>query len=161
MIFLIFLMFILGMVMIVIETLTPFGISAALGIALIVGSCYLAVHNFGAEAGTMYSLMAFVISSGLAYFMMRNGIKFLRLNPPKRTKTSEVAARADTSEPAPGDLARVVQPLRPTGTVEWNGRRFAARSINVQDELAVGDQVVVREKDSIYFIVERAPTDPS
>jgi membrane-bound ClpP family serine protease len=157
MIILIFLLFIVGMILIIIEMITPHGISAFVGAGLIIFSCYLAVQRFGVEAGILYSVMAFGLASAISWLVLKNGINFLRLPPPRKSKnpTPPPGPTASTADPAVGDILRVVQPLRPTGTVEWNGRRFAARAINPHEEYGVGEAVVLRDRDSIYLIVER------
>ena len=160
MILTIILLFLFGVFAIILEVALPFGISAALGVAVIAFSGYLAVQAAGPVGGTIYLVIALFIVTFTAYWSIRSGLRLIRLkslNPDDSARADGEDADADYSDGPPiGALAAVVQPLRPTGTIEWEGRRLSARTIHPEQELAVGSTVRVVERDSIYFIVEES-----
>jgi membrane-bound ClpP family serine protease len=161
MIFLIFLLLFVGLLAVVMEAVLPFGISLILGFGLIIGSGWLAIEEFGMAMGITYCLMALAASIILLRITIRSGLDWMRLNPPHpspSTPAVQGARETATSQAQPhmGDWAQVVQPLRPTGTIEWRSQRFAARSLHVEKEIPIGRDVVIRGQDSIYLLVEEA-----
>jgi len=152
MILIVFLLFFLGCIAIMLEALLPAAISATLGLVLIGLSCYLAFRETSVLTGMLYTFMALIVSLLLTRTTVRSGIKWFNLKPPK--KMDPPINSKQSERPRLGDLATVVQPLRPTGTVEWHGRRFAARSLRPERELPAGRNVRIQGQDSIFLLVE-------
>lgn len=148
----IFLIFLIGMVMIILESVTPWGIAGVFGFGLIIYSGWLAIDAVGPELGTIYCVMALGAAGLLMRTALRTGVEFMQLKPPERA----AAMRAAAEGPAVGEIARVVQPLRPTGTIEWNSKRYPARAFSVELEFAIGTRVRIRERDSVFYLVDAA-----
>ena len=147
------LLLILGITLIFLEVFLPFGISLVCGLGLVVWSWYLCCQN---TTDLPIALIWILFSGGLAvvtmWWVWRSGIKILTLEP--------FGGRDSAIErPVRGDIVQVLHPLRPTGAVQWKGRRFPARSIHAERELPKGCQVIIRSEDSIYFIVEPVKED--
>lgn len=153
MILLIILFFIIGILAIVFEAVLPFGISATFGFLIIALSGYLAYMEFGLNLAILYCIIAFIVAIVVTRMVMRSGLKWMTLAPPKKPAASPVAAPAGP-EPAIGDEAEVVAPLRPTGAIEVHGQRLAARSVSPEIEVPVGARVRLTSRDSIYWVVE-------
>lgn len=153
MILLIILFFIIGILAIVFEAVLPFGISAAFGFAIIALSGYLAYMEFGLNLAILYCIIAFIVAIVVTRMVMRSGLKWMTLAPPKKSAAPPVAPPSGP-QPSIGDEARVVAPLRPTGAVEIHGQRVAARSISPEVEVPIGTRVRLASRDSIYWVVE-------
>lgn len=147
------LLFVLGVFAIVLETVLPFGLSATAGFAMIALSGYLAFHEYSPAVASMYCLLALGLSLVLARVAFVNGVKILSLTPPA-PRTSDGANGQDRPTPGVGDTAIVVQPLRPTGTIEWQGQRLPARSALVEREISAGKSVRISGRDSVYWLAE-------
>lgn len=160
MILTIILLFLFGVFAIILEVALPFGISATVGIAMIAFSGYLAVKAAGPVGGMIYLVIALIIAAFTAFWSIRSGLRLIRLKssgPGDSARADGEDVDTDYSDGPPiGALASVVQPLRPTGTIEWEGHRLSARAIHPEQELAVGSTVRVVERDSTYFIVEES-----
>lgn len=148
----IFLIFLIGMGLVAVEAVTPWGVAGALGIGLILYSGWLAVDAVGPKLGAIYCLMALGAAGVLMRTALRTGVEYMQLKPPGRAAAMKAAAGG----PGVGEIARVVQPLRPTGTIEWNSKRYPARAISPELEFAVGSSVRIRERDSVFYLVEAA-----
>lgn len=155
MVVLIFLFFIVGLLSIILETVTPHGISGIIGFALVIFSCYLAIQLYGMQLGLIYCAMALTIAVIVARFALVQGVQWMDLKPPAR-KGAQAAKAESPTEPRAGETARVIQPLRPTGTIEWQGRRFPARTLYPEREVPIGAEVVVRSKDSVFLLCEES-----
>lgn len=152
----VFLLF-FGIMLILAEVIVPHGISIVAGLLVIAGSIFICYKTYGPGLGTIYMIVSVAFAGIASYFVFRSGISFLALHPPRPEGGAAPAAPAQNGgeeRPAPGALLRVSQPLRPTGTVEWRGRRFPARSLRPERESAVGEQVRLCDWDSIYLLVE-------
>ncbi|MBI3735263.1 hypothetical protein HY256_01975 [Candidatus Sumerlaeota bacterium] len=163
MVLLVILLFVIGFFLIFFEALVPHGISVFPGIILVLLSGYLAIAEFGWAVGMIYCLMALAIALVLVRLTIRSGIRALRLQPPKRKPPASPAPGLNDEEapagPNIGDRAKVVQPLRPTGTIEWNGKRFPARTISPERESPAGTQVQIKGRDAAYLVVEEIVPD--
>jgi membrane-bound ClpP family serine protease len=148
----------LGVMMILLEILTPHGIAAVCGFAVVVVSAFLCIYFEGWQTGLLYTCFALVLASFCSMHALRAGVKFMALKPTPDPNSPSAAPAQPQPVPELGALATVVQTLRPTGTIEWQGRRFAARTLSPELELARGAQVTIRDRDSIYYLVE--PADP-
>lgn len=161
MVILIIVLFIAGMFALVLEAILPFGISAIIGILLMGVAGYLAFEEFGPGRASIYLLLATGASIALLRIVAVWGNQRMALTPMAR-RTPPPPTPTGPTEPAVGELVRVVQPLRPTGSIEWNERRFSARIIRQEIEVPSGASVVVRGRDSIFFLVDLAPeTQPA
>jgi membrane-bound ClpP family serine protease len=164
MILVILLLFVFGVFAILAEAVLPFGIAMTFGFIAILGSGYLAYNDGGPVLGTVYMIVSVILAVSIARFTLKYGLSWLRLRPPKRTDAGS-AWRSDRDtprrSPEPGDLAEVVQPLRPTGTIEWEERRFAARTLQPEHELAIGSKVKIVDRDSTFYLVELIPSGDS
>lgn len=159
MILLIILFFIIGILAIIFEAILPFGISATFGFLIIALSGYLAYMEFGLNLAILYCIIAFVVAIVVTRMVMRSGLKWMTLAPPKTPAASPAAAPSEP-EPSIGDEAEVVAPLRPTGTIEVHGQRLAARSVSPEVEVPVGARVRLDSRDSIYWVVEVVTGNP-
>ncbi len=163
MILVVFLLFFLGCIAIVLEVILPFAISATLGLLLIGLSCYIAFKETSFMTGLLYTFMALVASLILTRSTVRSSMRLLNLKPPKKPAQAVIAETGSDQRPDRprlGDLARVVQPLRPTGSVEWEGRRIAARSLRPEHEVPVGRTVRIEGQDSTFLLVEEQDESP-
>lgn len=145
-----------GIFLIAIEGVTPHGISGFIGFAVVILSGYLAIRTAGMATGILYCILSLAVSIFAMYLAYQHGLRLMALEGEKPPPPAETIGAPEEGEPAPvaGDPARVVKPLRPTGEIEWNGRRLPARSIQPELELAVGERVRVRGQDSIFYLVE-------
>lgn len=158
MILIITLLFIFGVFAIFLEVVLPFGISATLGFVAIGVSGYIAVTQEGPVKGALYCVMALAVAIVVARFSIKSGLKAMELRPPggrRRAKTRAGGASASAAKvPPTGALARVIQPLRPTGAIEWEGKRYAARTVQPEIECPRGATVRVKARDSTFWLVE-------
>ena len=165
MIILIIILFIFGLIAILLEAVVPFGISAILGVGAIAFSGYLAFDHFGFAQGVIYCVIAAGIAGILVRFAVKSGLSIMTLSPPGRAgKKGNRGAGGESTEagvPKMGEMAKVVQPLRPTGTIEWEGQRLPARASLPEFEYPVGTLVRIEGKDSIFWtVVEGAAESP-
>lgn len=162
MILLIILFFVVGIVAIMFEAVLPFGVAAAFGFLIIAVSVYVTYVEFGLNLAILYCMMALAVALLVTRLVIRSGLKWMTLNPPKPAGAARAAsppAGAASPEPRVGDAALVVAPLRPTGTIEIGGRRLAARSVSPEVEFPIGARVRLVSRDSIYWVVE--PGNPA
>ena len=158
MILLIFALFIVGMLAILLEAVLPYGISAILGALMIGFSIYLAYDNYGLALAAFYSFAALVLSILLLRWVLQRGVQAFSLKSPvgfssrKESPPPPAAAKAKM-----GDLAVTVQPLRPTGSIEFQETRHNAMYLYPEREIPVGARVRIRGRDSIYYLVEEEP----
>lgn len=159
MILIITLLFIFGVFAIFLEVVLPFGVSATLGFIAIGASGYIAVTQEGPVKGALYCVMALAVAIVVARFSIKSGLKAMELKPPgrgRRGKTRAGAAPASAAKDPPrGALARVIQPLRPTGAIEWEGKRLAARTAQPEIECPRGATVRIKGRDSTFWVVEK------
>jgi len=145
---LILLLLLIGLLLLVVEAFVPGGIVSTIGVVLIIISGILFVQDYGRTAGMIY----FAISAVVGFVVWLLGFlliaRSLALKPPS---TAEPAAGGD---PRIGAIGRVVQALRPTGTIELGHRRCAARTDASNTEVPEGARVVVTGVDSSYLVVE-------
>lgn len=157
---LILVLMLLGLTLIVLEAVLPFGISLIVG-ALVMGfSVYLCFETYGPAAGVLYSLVALSLSIAAIYFILRQGFSVLGLKPPPPDPRPEGHSQEEEAGPPDGEVVEVVQVLRPTGTVEWRDHRYAARSLSPEQEIRRGSRVRVEGRDSIYLLVELVEAAP-
>lgn len=152
MFWLIVLLLFVGIILIILEAVVPHGLSVIAGLAVIAISVYVCYFSYGPQLGTIYLVISIFLSATAAYIVFRSSIRFLALHPAE----SKTTPKSGANEPALGEVLRVTQPLRPTGTVEWRGRRFPARSLRPEIEVPVGAQVHLRDHDSVYLLVDPA-----
>ena len=148
-----------GILMILLEILTPHGIAAICGFTVIAISSALCVYHEGWQTGLLYMIVALGLASFCSMHALRTGVKLLALKPVRDPGAPAPPPEKAPATPSLGEQAVVVQPLHPTGTIEWQGRRFAARTLNIEMELGRGETVLIRDRDSIYYLVERAGSD--
>lgn len=139
----------LGIMLILLEVVVPHGISIIAGVLVIGYSGYLCYQLYGPGRGGLYVLVSSLLATGAAVHVFRSGLRWMAL-PPR----SQSAAATHGVYPALGEWLKVIQPLRPTGTVEWQGRRFPARSLRPEIESRIGEEVQLKDQDSIYLLVE-------
>lgn len=151
---LLIILFIAGIFAILLEAVLPFGISATIGFLILGFSCWMAVDELGPNLGILYCIFALVVSLVVARYGVRAGLKLLTLKAPPGDGASP--APGSKKDPRVGDVAEVVQPLRPTGTIRWENRRLSARARVPEMEIEVGTKVRVLMRESIYWIVEPA-----
>lgn len=165
MIILIIILFVVGLIAILLEAVMPFGISAIAGILAIGFSGYLAIDQYGLKLGAIYCLIAAGIAVVVVRFAVKSGLDLMTLSPPGRSrkKGAETADRQPEALPFPsiGEIAKVVQPLRPTGTIEWEGQRLPARATLPEHEYSAGTLVRIDGKDSIFWVVGELPAEGS
>lgn len=204
----VFLLLVVGLCLVALEAITPFGIAGAVGAALILLSGWIAVREAGPLVGSAYCVVALGLALLVVRVMIMRARVGLTLRAPQRPRRSAGADRARAeragtgpsagtdavggikihnpsepsragkgeppregqgaprreprrepprepqTEPRVGDEARVAQPLRPTGTIVWAGRRLSARSLTPERETPIGAVVVIHGADSIYYLVE-------
>jgi membrane-bound ClpP family serine protease len=154
---------IIGIVLILLESVLPFGISMIIGAAVIMFSWYLSwMMNEGKDAQLPLTVMYILISTSLAgltvFFSMKAGIRSMTLDAP-----DEDAVREDDRShwPGTGQVVEVTQTLRPTGTIRWQDERLPARTVQTEKEFRIGDKVRVCGKDSVYLLVEENREEPA
>lgn len=165
MIILIIFLFVVGLIAILLEAVLPMGISAIVGILAITFSGYLAFDQYGFKLGAIYCLIAAGIAVVVVRFAVKSGLDLMTLSPPGRSrkKGADPEDRAPEALPFPsiGEVAEVVQPLRPTGTIEWEGQRLPARASLPEHEYSVGTLVRIEGKDSIFWVVGKLESEGS
>lgn len=150
-------LFIAGVFAILLEAILPFGIIVVVGLGLIGLSSYLAIKEFGAGRGSLYMIAAFALAGLAARYAFKLSHRFLALKAPVKSEDPNAARgnlKAETAEPILGASAKVVQPLRPTGTIEWQGRRLPARTVRPETITPAGADVFIRGRDSSFWLVE-------
>lgn len=156
MVFVILLLFIVGIVAILMETVLPYGVSATIGGIAIVGSFYLAFTNFPVPLAMIYCFAALVVAAIIVRFAVKMGFRRMTLAPPSASEEDGPVVGADApldELPEAGDFAEVVQPLRPTGTIRWKGQRLPAKSVQTEKEVPKGAKVRIEGLDSIFWQV--------
>jgi membrane-bound ClpP family serine protease len=158
MVLVIILLFALGLVAFILEIVLPFGISAVVGLVLMGVAGYLSIHEFGPGRGSIYLIMAAGVSAAIVWVGVVWSRRYSQLKPlPRKTRPEDLESTA--KEPALGDAAVVVQPLRPTGTIEWQGRQLMARTLRVERIVEPGATVLIRGRDSTFWIVDERPAE--
>lgn len=150
----IFMLLVIGLCAIVLEVVLPFGISAIIGAALIILSGWLAINELGPTMGLAYCVLVLAISVYVMRMVLKAGAKAMVLMPPD-SKSAGKSAEELQPDPKAGDIVTVAQVLRPTGSVEFHGRRFPARMVFIEQVVMPGESVRVRGRDSTFFLVEQ------
>ncbi len=153
------LLLLVGIFLMMLEIVLPYGMSFIAGLCVIGLSCYLAFRAYSPGEALIYVVAASALSGGCAFYIFRSGIRLTAQQtppPPPREVPADEQAR---ERPGVGEIVEVVQVLRPTGTVRWRNHRFPARSARQEEEVTVGVTVRVKGHDSSYLIVE--PSDLS
>ncbi len=159
MFWLILLLMLVAVGMMMMEVMLPFGISMMMGLILLGGAILMAFYAFGPERGMVYLIMGGLVAGGSVWWVMRRGTSLMALKPDRGGELGPGSGGGGEVDPPEGARARVIQPLRPTGMVQWEGRRYSARSLRPEKTLASGREVSVRGRDSIYLLVE--PVEPA
>lgn len=149
----------IGILLLVLEIVVPFGLSFIAGLGVIGFSTYLCFQYFPPGLATLYLIGAIIASGACAYYIYRSGIRWTALSPPRSFRAKQAQASQAQERPQVGEIIKVIQPLRPTGTVLWRNHRFPARSLQPECETEVDALVEVKGYDSIYLLVN--PTDSS
>jgi membrane-bound ClpP family serine protease len=144
---------ILGIALIFMEVFVPFGISLVCGLGLIFWSWYLCYQNTdNFPIALIWMTFSGLVAGGSVWWVWRSGMKLITLAPPD-------AGDGQDERPVVGDVVEVLHPLRPTGAIRWDGKRYPARSIHAEKECPKGSKVIVRGEDSIYLVVEPMQED--
>lgn len=160
MFWLIVLLLFIGIILIILEAVVPHGLSVIAGVGVIAVSVYLCFKSYGMQLGTIYLVISLLLSFSAAFVMFKSSIRFLALHPwDEREREAGEPKPAEATEPLLGEWLRVTQPLRPTGTVEWRGRRYPARSLRPELEIPVGARVRLHDHDSVYLLVDLGEDD--
>lgn len=153
-------LFIIGIFLIVLEAIVPFGLAAIAGVGIIAFSVYLAFTNFSLTIAILYCVVALVVALLVVRYSIRYGLDFMSLAPPAMKKNRPITTQTPMDrEPAMGDVVKVIQPLRPTGSIEWEHRRLAARTLRPEKITPVGAHVRIAGKDSTFWLVEEVAAD--
>ncbi len=152
--FLVVVLLLLGLILIALEAALPYGVSAIIGLLMLALSIYYSFLIWGPAHGMLVLILVIPAVTGVLWLAIRHGKSAMALKPAEDEPPPEV----DPERPPLGQVLEVVQPLRPTGSVRWQGRLLAARSLRQELRLDAGREVVVRGHDSIYVLVE--PADP-
>lgn len=154
MVLIIILLFIIGVFAILAEAFLPFGISAVLGFLVIGLSCYLAFTEFEPALAAIYCVMALLVAIITARVVVTSGLEWLKLRSPWPGRLAKRSSPSAKEDPPLGAEAVVIQPLRPTGTIEWRERRLPARTLRTERETPMGAKVRIRGRDSTFWLVE-------
>lgn len=149
-----------GLFLVLLEVIIPFGISFISGLIVIGLAMYLGYQQFEAGERIFYLSTALVLAAMAAYVAQRSGIKWLTLRQPKANPDEAPPPANNQPRPTVGEIAEVVQPLRPTGTILWQQQRFPARTLRPEIESHLGDRVEIKGVDSIYYMTEPATIAP-
>jgi membrane-bound ClpP family serine protease len=145
----------LGIVLLFLEVLLPYGISFAVGVAIMALAVVL-MFRHDPQSGAMLLVLALPTAGAAAWWVFRSGIKLAVLPPPAAGQPG-----APSDAPPDGEIVAVCQTLRPTGAILWDRRRLPARNLQPEQEIPVGRHVRVAGRDSIFLLVEPAPeSDP-
>lgn len=147
------LLLVIAIFLILLEVVAPFGISF-FGSVILIGLATYLMWQHDPEKGLFFLIIAAPLAAFMAYWVFRRGIDWMTLGPPKPDPEIQVKSVPEEERPNKGETVKVVQPLHPTGTVIWNKRRLAARTLRPEIESKIGEMVVVRGMDSIYLLVE-------
>lgn len=153
---LILLLLMFGVALIILEILVPYGLAAIAGGIVIVASMIICFQTYGLEMGLLYSLVGLLIGVIACVVVFRKGVLWLSLKPASDLPPEWETAGPPKRLPSAGELAQVIQPLRPTGTIVWQNRRLPARTLKPEMELKRGATVQIKGSDSIYILVEPA-----
>jgi membrane-bound ClpP family serine protease len=141
----ILLLLFLGLVLILLEVLLPYGISFIAGV-FVIGVAVYKLYQEDPRSGMALLMVALPVAGGLAWYVFRSGIRLVSLEPP--------AADPTPAGPPDGASVTVSQTLRPTGTVTWEKGRYAARTVQIETEIPAGRRVRVVGRESIYLLVK-------
>ena len=153
------LLLLIGIFLMMLEIVLPYGLSFIAGLCVIGLSCYLAFREYSPGEALIYVVAAAALSGGCAYYIFRSEIRLTALQTPPPPPREVPADQQPHERPGVGEIVEVVQVLRPTGTVRWQNHRFPARSVRQEEEVEVGASVRVKGHDSSYLLVE--PSDLS
>lgn len=163
MFWLIVLLLFIGIILIILEAVVPHGLSVLAGVGVIAVSVFLCYREYGVQLGTIYLVISLLLSFSAAFVMLKSSIRLLALQPSeereRESESGEEPKAPASNEPLVGEWLRVTQPLRPTGTVEWRGRRYPARSLRPELEIPVGARVRLHDHDSVYLLVDLGEDD--
>ena len=125
-------LFVLGLVFLSFELITPGGVLGAIGVIAMLIACILVWNDYGATAGLIAILAAFILTGIIIYAE-------LKLLPKTRLgrRMFNESAVTGASQPPPADPADVLGRecealtiLAPTGYVLLDGKRYEARSLS-------------------------------
>ncbi len=146
----ILLLFVLGIVLLVFDLFTPGPILAILGVLAFLGATQQAFDQFGIwggllafAAGAVLLVVAMYIEYGLLP-KTKLGKKLFLHTPEHGASLSATSSAALT-----GKEAVALTPLKPTGQVEIEGKRYEARSLDGQAEKGARLRVVGAENFSL------------
>lgn len=142
-----------SVILILLEIILPYGISMVIGLLVLGLSIYL-FREHDPQTWGWYTLVATGLALGAAVYVLKSGVSLLTLKPVDPPEPPERAATEDAATwPRVGDQVEAVQPLRPTGTVLWEGRRYPARCTRYEVTVPVGAKLKVTGLDSTYLLV--------
>lgn len=151
------LLFLLGIVLLGFEVITPGGILGVLGGLAMLGGCALAFDAFGGTGGTVATLVALALL-GLALYVefgllprTRWGRRFFLQQAVDATSQPAVAT-ADVV----GKICEAETTLAPSGYVSLDGRRYEAFSRS--GHAGKGARLQVVAVDNFRLIVTKLPT---
>ena len=152
------LLFLLGIVLLGVEVITPGGILGVLGGLAMLGGSAVAFNTFGGLGGGLAALVALALL-GLALYT-----EFVLLPKTRWGRKFFLQQAVDaTSQPAVADAAAVVgkiceaeTTLAPSGYVSLDGRRYEAYSRS--GLAAKGSRLQVVAVDNFRLIVTQLPT---
>lgn len=152
------LLFLLGIVLLGFEVITPGGILGVLGGLAMLGGCALAFEAFGGTGGAVATLVALALLGGALYVEFgllpktRWGRKFFLQQAVDATSQPAVALAADVV----GKICEAETTLAPSGYVSLDGRRYEAYSRS--GHAAKGARLQVVAVDNFRLIVTQLPT---
>ncbi|MBN1865971.1 hypothetical protein JW916_01645 [Candidatus Sumerlaeota bacterium] len=151
MLLLIVALLLVGLILIVVESFLPFGITGIVGGLIVAASAYLCIQEYGWGAGIAYLAVCAILAASVAILSFLGISRRLRLPPPEADSS---ANRAERNERI-GARGIVTKTLNPTGYVNVLGRRCSARCEMSHIEIPRGASVVVTGTDGPYLIVNR------
>lgn len=148
------LLFILGIVLLTAEVLTPGAILGILGALSMLTGCVLSFTEFGMGGGLLATVIALTLL-GLALW-----VEFVILPRTKMGKRMFVHAQVDSTSQAPigsdalfGHEGEALTTLAPSGYVQVDGRRYEAFSSS--GHLEKGSRIRVDSRDNFRLLVSK------
>ncbi|MCI3919695.1 nodulation protein NfeD [Paenibacillus sp. TRM 82003] len=147
-------LFVVGVVLLLLELFIPsFGILGVLGIASLISGVVLAAYDTGnafASLGIAVLVAGVIVAIFIRYFKHRGIWNKFILRDSLRTEEGYVSY--DDRSALIGERGLAVTPLRPSGTMEVNGKRIDV--VTRGEFISSGAEVVVTEIEGVRVVVK-------
>jgi membrane-bound ClpP family serine protease len=148
MISLILLLLLIGLGLILIDSIVPGDIFVIIGIVLISTAILIGFSAFSPIMGLGFASLSLLLTAAALWTSYRFLARWISLKPYQPKSTPDTL-------PTPGQQGRVLHALRPSGMIEIEGKRYPARAEISIHEIRTGENVEVVALDGGTVIVKK------